>query len=531
MTAHTAISRSQPVPQSEAEWAERLRDPWWRLTSGVLYKIMTKGDPDDDAQIGQLQPFLPNQNQVRFMLARNDFNVILKARQLGFTTLACIMGLDHALFVPNQRCGIVCQDLDKAAEFLRDKVKLAYLNLPAELRAAMPLARESAKELLFAHNNSAIRVATSMRGGTINYLHVSEMGKIAKEHPARAREIMTGSLPAVPAGGSATIESTAEGQEGDFYDIASKAENMVKAGVRPGRGQFKFHFFPWFLEPGYVSDPRNVKISPKQHEYFDTIEIETGVDITMPQRAWYVEYMEQRFAGNQQIMFQEMPSTSDEAWSKSTEGTYLTPQLDRARREGRIGNVPHLEGLPVHTFWDIGAGDGTGIWFMQQQGLASRFIRYVENWGKGYNYYVSTLRETGYVFGTMFLPHDAMQVRQLETKIGAPLDMLQELAPDWTWSIVPRVHDFQAGIEVLRQRFPEAWFDAEGCKEGLIHLSLYRKKFNSRLGQFVDEPEKQDGHSEAPDALRQWAQGFTPSTAIPGGRPGRKKARRTGMTA
>ncbi|MDB6178994.1 hypothetical protein PAF17_15995 [Paracoccus sp. Z330] len=414
-------------------------------------------------------------------------------------------------------------------------MKFAYTNMPPELRDSMPLLRESAKELLFAHNNSAIRVATSMRGGTIHRLHISEMGKIARKYPAKATEIVTGALPAVPANGVATIESTAEGTEGEFFDIAQRAENMAKAGVKAGPGQFKFHFFPWFMDPGYVANPRKVKISAKQHEYFDKLEIEVDQPISMRQRAWYVLKMENDFSGDQQKMFQEMPSTPKEAWSRSTEGTYLTPQLDLARRQGRIGNVPYMPGLPVHTFWDIGAGDGTGIWLMQQHGLASRFIRYIEDWGKGYSHYVNELRRTGFVFGQMYLPHDATQTRQLETKIGAPLDMLQDLAPDWSWQIVPRVHDFQAGIEILRNRFSEAWIDEEGCKEGIQHLSLYRKKFNTRLGQFIDEPEKQDGHSEAADAIRQWAQGFTPSLipATGGNRRsgGRKRTRSTGMTA
>ena len=103
-----------------------------------------------------------------------------KARQLGFTTLVCIV-FDTALFSENMRCGIIAQDREAAEVIFRDKVKFAYENLPEELKAAMPLARDSASELLFAHNNSSIRVATSMRSGTIHRLHISEFGKICAE--------------------------------------------------------------------------------------------------------------------------------------------------------------------------------------------------------------------------------------------------------------------------------------------------------------------------------------------------------------
>ncbi|MGP9804039.1 hypothetical protein [Paracoccus sp. NSM] len=506
-----------------------LADPMWRICSGVLYKIMVKGDDQDDSEIGQLEPFLPNVNQLRFLADLHFRNTILKARQLGFTTLGAVMGFDRAAWTPNQRCGIIADEKDKASAILRDKVFILYENLPEPLRAKMPLAKRSETELQFAHNNSSIRVAISMRGGTIHFLHISELGKIAAKYPAKAREVQTGSLPAVPKSGIVTIESTAEGAEGLFFDMTSRAEAQHIARQPLNRGDYRFHFFPWYLEPGYVAEPRHVRISLKQHEYFDKIEAETGATLTMPQRAWYVNKLEADFSGDHQLMKQEMPSTPAEAWSRSTAGTYLTAQLNAARAAGRIGKVPHIASLPVHTFWDIGAGDGTGIWLMQQVGLASHFIRYVEDWGKGYAHYVRILRETGFIFGGMYLPHDANAERQLADKIGAPIGMLQDLAPDWNWQIVPRVHDFQAGIDMLRQRFPEAWFDEEGCKEGITHLSLYRKKYNTATKTFRDEPEKYDGHSEAADALRQWAQGFTPSHAT--GERRKQQRRRSGMTA
>lgn len=133
----------------------------------------------------------------------------------------------------------------------------------------------------------------------------------------------------------------------------------------------------------------------------------------------------------------------------------------------------------------------------------------------------------------MLLPHDANAERQLAKTIGAPIGMLAELAPDLDWRIVPRIHDYQAGIEILRGRFSEAWFDEEGCKEGIDHLGLFRKKFNTTLGRFIDKPEKDDGNSEAPDALRQWAQGFDPShiTTTPGAKNRNQRRRATGATA
>jgi hypothetical protein len=157
-------------PSTDAQWLGALRDPMWRLHSGALYQIMLKSDDGN----GPVVPFIPNDAQAAFIRSIWYRNIILKARQRGFTTLIAVLWLDHALFNADQRCGILAQDREAAEIIFRDKVKLAYDRLPASLKALMPLARDSASELLFAHNNSSVRVATSMRSSTIHRLHISE---------------------------------------------------------------------------------------------------------------------------------------------------------------------------------------------------------------------------------------------------------------------------------------------------------------------------------------------------------------------
>ncbi|HEV8034377.1 hypothetical protein [Yoonia sp.] len=518
------------VPQTEAELHLALKSWRWRIFSGKLYKIMTKADDDvDDA--GAVMPFIPNSAQAQFIENMHYRNIILKARQLGFTTVIAILWLDHALFVADQRVGIIAHTLDDATVIFRDKVRFAYHNLPDAIRAKFPIKSETASTLHFDHNNSAIRVATSMRSGTIHRLHVSELGKLGAKFPEKAKEIVTGSLPAVPKTGIAIIESTAEGRSGEFYNMATRAEAIAqsKGGEKLAKSEWKFHFFPWWRDPGYTANPDVVPVAPVDHQYFDEIEANAGCKITLPQRAWYVSKRENDFAGDGEKMWQEMPSTSDECWQKSTEGTFLAPQLARARIEGRITRIQPVTQSLVHTFWDIGAGDGTGIWLMQQVGTQHRFLRYIEGWGEGYAHYVNIMRETGWVFGVHHLPHDADQTRQMAHKVGAPVEMLRELAPDWTFTIVPRVQTIQHGIDLMRGKFQEAWFDEEGCREGLEHLSLYRKKWNARLGVWSHEPEKLEGHSEAADALRQWAQGYDPSIISGPTRPRRRNRPAGGM--
>ena len=232
------------------ELRKNLRDPMWRLEN--LYWIVVKGDEGEDDLVVK---FKPNRAQQRFIKRLWHRNIILKARQLGFTTLISILWLDHALFNANQRCGIVAQDLEAAEAIFRDKVKFAYEHLPDVLREVMPLKRDSAKELLFAHNNSAVRVATSMRSGTINRLLVSEFGKICAKFPDRAKEVVTGSIPAVPKNGITVIESTAEGRDGEFYDMTQQAMALYDQRKELTMRDYRFHFFPWWQEPNYRLDP------------------------------------------------------------------------------------------------------------------------------------------------------------------------------------------------------------------------------------------------------------------------------------
>jgi hypothetical protein len=111
---------------SEAKLQQMLADPMWRISN--LYKIIVKGTDEDEGLVLQ---FKPNRAQRRFIERLHHRNIILKARQLGFTTLIAIVWLDHALFNANSRCGIIAHDREAAKVIFRDKVKFAYDNLPA----------------------------------------------------------------------------------------------------------------------------------------------------------------------------------------------------------------------------------------------------------------------------------------------------------------------------------------------------------------------------------------------------------------
>jgi hypothetical protein len=190
----------------------------WRLSS--LYRIV-------DGQ-GISMPFRPNDVQKAL---RNHFwfwNLIVKGRQHGIRTFICLLMLDSCLFTPNTRCGLIDATLADATMKL-DKVRFAYEHLPSEVKAFVPIRADNATCLEW-KNGSRIDVGTSHRGGTLQVLHVSEMGKIAAEAPARSREIRTGAFGTVHAGPTVFVESTAAGAAGDFFYLVQEAD-----AVRLGR--------------------------------------------------------------------------------------------------------------------------------------------------------------------------------------------------------------------------------------------------------------------------------------------------------
>lgn len=506
---------------------KNLDDPMWRLNN--LYKIITKGDDEDDEEL--VVQFKPNRAQRRLLARLWHRNIILKARQLGFTTLVTILWLDTALFSKFPiRCGIIAQDREKAEEIFRDKVRFAYDNLPEQLRERFPLARANASRLEFAHNGASIRVGTSMRSGTLHRLLVSEFGKICAKHPDKAKEVVTGSIPAVPKSGMLIIESTAEGQEGAFYEMTSRAQAQHEMGADLTEKDYRFHFYAWWEAPEYEIDPTGVIMSEADLIYFSQLEAQIGRKLTAGQKAWYVTTRDSDFNGDAPTMWQEYPSTPKEAFQVSTEGCYYSTQLATTRTQGRIRPSLPVEKVPVNTFWDLGRGDMTTIWFHQRVGPENRFLRYYEASGEELDHYVSYLQKTPYIWGKHYLPHEADYKRlgKNADENRSLKEMLEDLMPGQTFEIVPRVTQLITGIQATRNAFASCWFDETGCKLGLQRLGAYRKTWNRAMGRWGDEAQHNDD-SHGADAFRQFGQEADAGNVFEAGYANRARSRsRTG---
>jgi hypothetical protein len=76
-----------------------------------------------------------NEDQERFIAERHGLDIVLKARQKGFTTVIQLDMLDDCLFIPNTAAGVIAHNLTDAEAFFADKIRFAYDQLPIEFRA------------------------------------------------------------------------------------------------------------------------------------------------------------------------------------------------------------------------------------------------------------------------------------------------------------------------------------------------------------------------------------------------------------
>jgi hypothetical protein len=485
----------------------------WRLRN--LYYIR------DEA--GERVKFVPNWVQEDFLAGMWYFNLILKARQLGISTIIDLFLLDVCVWNQNVAAAIIADTSEKAKEIFENIVKFAYENLPYWIRHGVVVEEDNRSSITF-DNGSSITVGVSIRGLTFQYLHISELGKIARFSPEKAQEIRTGAINTVHVGQFMFIESTAQGMEGLFYELCDAAMKAMAEKRELTPLAFKFFFYAWYLDQRYVLEDQyveRVRIPSDALKYFNKMEKELDIELEPAQRAWYVE--KEKIQGDD--MKQEYPSTPQEAFEVSLEGKIFSREMVKVRTEGRIlERVPVIPNIPVNTFWDLGGAstrvgaDFMAIWFHQRVGPENRLIRYYENSGFGLDHYITEIRKHGYLLGKLYLPHDAEHKRLVRKDAGqSVVDLLNDMGIRDT-EVVPVVENkWHDGIGSTRAFLASCVFDKGNCEQGIRRLDNYKKTWNGTLGCWRDEPAHDDA-SHGADALETGARGFEPPRTTPGRR-------------
>ena len=405
------------------------------------------------------------------------------------------MLLDQVLWNSNIQAGIIAHTLDDAQNIFVDKLKFAFDNLHPAIRPLFQTVGDSAKELSFKHG-SVIRVGTSLRSSTLQFLHISEFGKICAKYPEKAREVITGALNTVHPGQFVIIESTAEGREGAYYEMCQDSFDMKVNGKKFGDLDYYPFFFPWHKHPTYIlNEPQD--ISPDNQEYFDKLQID-GIHLTDPQKWWYV----QKAKSQGEDMLREFPSTQEEAFASSQVGNWYATQMKELYDLGKVTTISYDRALPVHTAWDLGQNDAQSIWFFQINRAGEvMVIDHFEKSDFPLDQTAQMLQSKGYTYGSHIWPHDA----KARDRAGITFEAQ---AREFNLSgVILEQHGLLDGINLVRTTLTKMWFDGKKCRDGLTSLANYKKTWNNKIGGFTSTP-VHDKASNSADAMRYLVSGL-----------------------
>ena len=185
-------------------------------------------------------------------------------------------------------------------------------------------------------------------------------------------------------------------------------------------------------------------------------------------------------------------------------GIYTRAISDITDKE-QITNIEYDTKYEVNTYWDLGIGDATSIWFAQNVGNRIHLIEYYENSGQSLEHYAKYLGSKDYKYGDHYGPHD-LKVRELgsgksRNEIASNLGLY--------FTIVPKL-SIEDGINAARMILPRCWFDRDKCQLGLEALRQYSWERNDKTGQMKNKP-KHSWASHAADAFRYLAVGLNES--------------------
>jgi len=295
----------------------------------------------------RLIPFVFNAVQVDYHGGRTAWDMILKPRQLGFTTLISALLFADCLLSPNTISVIVAHDVDSSEKIFRI-VQLFWERLPARARSLAGKPRFSnRREFLWPAINSHFYVGTAGaltfgRGQTINNLHCSEFAFWPK--PEEALAALT---EAVPANGRIVIESTANGVGNYFHDLWIAAKH--------GDNRFRPHFYRWWQDPTY-----RLAVDPAEAEILrvglrtDERDLMAGHTLDLAQIAWRREKtrdLGQRFK-------QEYPENDLDCFLASTRGCFDRERLSQAAARIDAAPAPLRVGVIQSKTGDVAMAPG-----------------------------------------------------------------------------------------------------------------------------------------------------------------------------
>ncbi|WP_448206481.1 hypothetical protein [Azospirillum sp. sgz302134] len=165
-------------------------------------------------------------------------------------------------------------------------------------------------------------------------------------------------------------------------------------------------------------------------------------------------------------------------------GAYWGAEVNKAEREGRITDVPVVEGIPVHTVWDLGAPANNPIWCFQVVDGRPHIVDFYRPETEDLEDWCDWLNAKGYK-GEDYVPHDIFHQSwgAKRTRVQMMTDYGRKPRP------VKRV-TVADGITAGRETLKIARLDKTRCALGIEGLRSYRREWDDDLKRFRDNPVK-----------------------------------------
>jgi phage terminase large subunit len=204
-------------------------------------------------------------------------------------------------------------------------------------------------------------------------------------------------------------------------------------------------------------------------------------------------------------------------------GAYYGALMAKVLAGKRIGEFPHIEGLPVGTAWDLGHSDSTVIWTYQQPPDGTvRVIDVLEGSGVGVDWYAERLKRRPYKYADNIWPHDGGH-KNIRDVNGSTLQSTAFDLGIRPLRVLDRDNTVEQGINAVRKMLPLCVFNSQPVafedetseqaagrmSRALDALRQYRREWDEKLQKFKDQP-LHDWTSHTADAFRYLARGRKP---------------------
>lgn len=250
-------------------------------------KIVTKDGKEVSLRLN------PAQKKIIDAVGANPHVMILKARQLGSSTVIAAYFFWKALLTPNTRIAVVAHT-GAAVKNIYRIYRTFYKSLPRWLQ--MPQDRANIHEMVFKHG-SRIKIGSakseSFRGSTYDCIHASEY--------AFWSDIST------------SIASLFQTAQGDSCIILESTPNGLNDAYRLWQDNLEFDkvFLSWLDDPEYIGDHLPQNLTPREREYIKFHALDKK------RAAWAVNTLRVQCANNWNTFNQEYPVSVEVAFITS----------------------------------------------------------------------------------------------------------------------------------------------------------------------------------------------------------------------